>query len=194
MKEKERQGKWGVLLSWILLSAIGWIIGLTIGVYLAALAEINIGSSGLGQLLGYLILGAGLGSVVGLAQWLVLRGQVSRAGWWILASAAGIVVAYGPGIAIVADTLEMSRNFLGLLGWVLVGILGGAITGIFQWFVLRGQVSRAGWWVLASALGWGLSMLVGFSSYWTWRSGGVMLGVVTGGVMVWLLQQPKPED
>lgn len=48
------------------------------------------------------------------------------------------------------------------LGWVLGGILlpelamvtAGVLIGILQWVVLRQHVRQAGWWILASALGW----------------------------------------
>jgi len=83
------------------------------------------------------------------------------------------------------------------LGGTVVGALGGAVVGILQWLVLRRQVSRAGWWVLASTVGLGLSMavagafldmeLVGL------LVGGAVLGAVTGGALVWLLRQPVPE-
>jgi len=80
--------------------------------------------------------------------------------------------------------------------------LSGAVTGILQWLVLRGQVSRAGWWVLASTLGWGLGMSaavalsrgVGASDTVSLVGMGIVLGAVTGGALVWLLRQPKPED
>jgi hypothetical protein len=83
------------------------------------------------------------------------------------------------------------------LGWIVVGALGGAVTGILQWLVLRAQVSRAGWWVLASTVGWGLGM-VGTRAFevlaiFGGLVGGAVLGAVTGGALVWLLRQPAPE-
>jgi hypothetical protein len=48
------------------------------------------------------------------------------------------------------------------LGWVLGGVLlpdfalasVGFVSGIMQWVVLRQYMRQAGWWILASALGW----------------------------------------
>ena len=64
-----------------------------------------------------------------------------------------------------------------------------------------GQVSRAGWWVLASTVGWGLCMAVMLEwsqSVWLYVLLGMVvseavLGAVTGGALVWLLRQPVPE-
>lgn len=196
MNDKVRQFEWGIFLLWILTSAMGWMIGFFIGVILAEIIDgIVIWSS---EILFYFMLGAGLGSGVGFMQWLLLWWQIPRAGWWVLASAAGLAVASGVGIA--ADTLKVVGSIDTLLGWTLVGVLGGAIIGIFQWLVLRKQVSRAGWWVLASTLGWGLSMVAWevFSADGVWSfsglpASGATLGVVTGGFLVWLLGRSKSE-
>jgi hypothetical protein len=83
----------------------------------------------------------------------------------------------------------------------VVVALGGAVTGILQWLVLRGKVSRAGWWVLASIVGWALGIALWDSGwdagteYETFLMVGsrVVLGAVTGGALVWLLRQPKAE-
>ncbi len=32
-------------------------------------------------------------------------------------------------------------------------IAGGVLVGVLQWLLLRGQMTRAGWWVVASAVG-----------------------------------------
>ena len=90
-----------------------------------------------------------------------------------------------------------------LLRFTGVVALGGAVTGILQWLVLRGKVSRAGWWVLASTVGWGLSMTVSRAIPWGVTDGicillglvvsGAVLGAVTGAALVWLLRQPVPE-
>jgi len=59
---------------WILVTAIGWAIGLMIASPLL--------SSGLNPLSGVIV-----GASTGTAQWVVLRGHVRWAGWWIALSA-----------------------------------------------------------------------------------------------------------
>jgi ABC-type enterochelin transport system permease subunit len=95
----------------------------------------------------------------------------------------------GVGFALVrAITPTVSKMvgggpFYGLVNGALVGTLIGAM----QWLILRWQVSRAGWWVLASALG----SAVGFAPG---QVAGQLVGVaVTGIALVWLLRQPAQE-
>ncbi|MFC2043041.1 hypothetical protein ACFLUA_02695 [Chloroflexota bacterium] len=100
-----------------------------------------------------------------------------------------------------------SESLAAVVGYTMVVALGGAVTGMLQRPVLRGQVSRSGWWVLASTVGWGLGMAVfeivqyaegafGIELFgWLFGLlfGGAVLGAVTGGALVWLLRQPIPE-
>ena len=94
------------------------------------------------------------------------------------------------------------ENFAAFLGWIGLASLGGLVTGTLQWRVLRGRVSRAGWWVLASTVGWMLSAAVtraipwGVSdedALWGLVVAGVVWSVFTGGALVWLLRKSEPE-
>ncbi len=208
MTVERSQVGWRFGILWMLVTTVGWAIGFVMGFALAHIGEAVepfIGSV-LGGILAYVIFGAASGAVVGLVQWLVLRRQISRAGWWILASAAGLAVATGAGIVVAWLTgysIELA-NFAVLGRWVAVAALGGAVIGILQWFVLRRQVSRASWWVLASTLGWASCMAVAGAGMIATQmglgpllrsliGGGVVLGAVTGGALIRLLRQPVPE-
>jgi len=185
MKVKGSQVGWVFWLQWVLASTVGMFVGYPVG-------AITLGNV-LGDWLGTLFFGTGLGIGVGVLQWLVLRRRVSGAGWWVLASAAG-----GYGIVQAAPHMfSPSLSFGALLSYTPVVALGGAVTGTLQWLVLRGQVSRAGWWVLASTVGWGLGMTAAIAYSWPgpmWLIvTGAVLGAVTGGALVWLLRQPVPE-
>jgi hypothetical protein len=151
----------------------------------------------LGDWLDILFLGIVPGIGVGILQWLVLRRRVSGAGWWVLASAAA-----GYGILAGFIGYSESLSFGTLLSLTGVVALGGAAVGTLQWLVLRGKVSRAGWWVLASTVGWGLSVTMARAIPWSndetdvllaLAVTGAVLGAVTGGALVWLLRQPVPE-
>jgi hypothetical protein len=194
MTVERNQIGWAIWLVWVLMTTMGYVLGWFIGFFLAQVPEEFIGSSALEDILAYFIAGAVLGFGVGLMQWLLLRGYVSRAGWWVLASTVG----WGLSMMAVVEAFDVGLGFPvsgAMLGAVTGGALGGAVTGILQWLVLRGQVSRAGWWVLASTVGWGLSMAVveAFDVGLGLPVGGVVLGAVTGGAIVWLLRQPVPE-
>jgi hypothetical protein len=192
MKVKGSQVGWVFWLQWVLASTVGMFVGLIIAFLIIGNVLEN-----LGNLPSNLLGGIGLGIGLGVLQWLVLRGQVSGVGWWILASAAG-------GYGIIKGWPEgyYWSSFAMVLDWTVVVALGGAVTGILQWLVLRGQVSRAGWWVLASTVGYGLGVTVARAFPWGYDFldgigalvvTAAVLGAVTGGALVWLLRQPVPE-
>ncbi len=101
---------------------------------------------------------------IGLAQWVVMRRYLPRAWQWPFASALGVCVGFA--LAIAAGTLAGARAVLpsglgmlsGMAGMALFGLGLGAV----QWLYLRQHVGHAGWWILASALGWtALGIMVG---------------------------------
>ncbi len=175
---------WRLWLWWVLASTMGWAVGRPAGV--------AVGSSGDIIMAGYVGVTVG-GVVAGVLQWLVLRRQVARAGWWVMASAVAAaivgVVIFGVGVVSVD------------VGWVVGAGLFGTVLGVLQWrLVLRCRIARAGWWVLASTVGWVaggpgvgfVSAIVGA----TWRAAvswallGAVYGAITGPVLVRLLRQP----
>lgn len=180
MPVERRYGAWRLWLCWVVASGAGGALGLAGGFAIGF--AIGGATSGI---VSQSVFGAVVGASVGALQWLVLRRQVSRAGWWILATALGI----GVGFALIrAATPAVSRvlgggPIYGLANGVLVGILVGTL----QWLVLRRQVSRAGWWVLASAVGTG----VGFALDQV--VGQLVSVAMTGTVLAWLLRQPAQE-
>jgi hypothetical protein len=193
MKVTESQAGWGFWLGWVVASTVGVVVGSIMGII-----SLFLTGEEFGEWLAFLGWGIMLGVGVGILQWLVLRRRVSGVGWWVLATAAG-----GYGIFQASFILiEESLSFGLLLSSTGVAALGGAVTGILQWLVLRGKVSRAGWWVLASTVGWGLSMAVSIAvpsgvtddiDFMGLVVTGAVLGAVTGAALVWLLRQPVPE-
>ncbi len=201
MKDKGSQVGWGFWLGWVAASTVGMFVGFIAGFLSLDLIYDVLGDwlnyNVLGDWFDFLFLGIVPGIVVGVLQWLVLRQRVSGAGWWVLASAAA-----GYGILAGFIGYSESLSFGTLLRFTGVVALGGAVTGILQWLVLRSQVSRAGWWVLASTVGWALGMAVSRAFPWGADDSdalgalvvtGAVLGAVTGGALVWLLRQPAPE-
>jgi hypothetical protein len=47
-----------------------------------------------------------------------------------------------------------------LLGWLAGEVGVGVGVGLMQWLVLRPRVQRANWWILGSALGWAVGVIV----------------------------------
>jgi len=78
---------------------------------------------------------------------------------WFLAS----LIGYGLGMllgASVAYGLFDRATFDGKMG-VTLGIVMGTIGGFAQWVVLRERFVGAGWWILASALGFAMVFSMG---------------------------------
>jgi hypothetical protein len=136
-----------------------------------------------------------LGTAMGTLQWLVLRRHFSQAGWWVAASAVGGTLV-GIGGASYGSKVQVNLVIL----YSLVGIILGAL----QWLVLRRRISRSGWWVVASLFGWALavSIVQSLDQFGLMRGlsetiglifgfglAGTVVGIVTGGLLGWLLSQ-----
>ena len=109
--------------------------------------------------------------------------------WWALASAVAWGVGGPMGMAVGSFGDIIVAGFMG-------AALGGIVAGMLQWLVLRRQLARAGWWVLASTMGWVvggfLSGAVPVGGFLGWAALGAVYGSITGTVLVWLLRQPVP--
>jgi hypothetical protein len=174
----QRRPGWRVWFLWLMASAVGWGLGMEVSSFFLAGGLRTLQSSPNIILAGYL--GVAVGGILASAlQSPVLRGQIARPGRWVLASlgAAAVlaVVVFGLG-AVDVD-----------VGWVGGAGLFGTVVGALQWLVLRGQVPRAGWWVLASTVGWVVGMPLG--GIFGWLALGAAYGAITGAALVWLLRQ-----
>ncbi|MDE2994821.1 MAG: hypothetical protein OXU67_13170 [Chloroflexota bacterium] len=174
--EPPRGAGWRLWLLWVLASVVGGGVG---GVVLGPVFSVV--EPAFGLLVGGVAVGAIGGAALGVLQWLVLRGRLVRAGWWIVASTVGWAV-----------------------GGAAFGLVGGAVTGVLQWLVLRRRLARAGWWIAASTVGWAIgpvivlfggvigeldAALIVLLVAVLWGIGGLVGGAITGVVLVWLLRQ-----
>lgn len=147
-------------------------------------------------ILGGLLCGATLG---GVQRWL-LRPYLIYLEGWTLASTLGFTLAFTVvwalggatyGEAFGHHALPHSVDGAGTLGAALLG----AAFGVAQWLVLRRQVARAGWWVLANVLGFAASWALaaaepveGVPAHFVGGAiFGTVLGLLTGGVLLRLL-------
>ncbi len=158
--EQKPSIEWTLWFQWVLATTVGWAIGW------ALVGEI------------------GVGAVVGIAQWLVLRQLLQQAGWWIWASTVGWAIGW----AMIVTGVIVPPN-IGVVASVVAGLVLGALLGVAQWFYLRRQVYQAGWWVLASSVGWGIGLTGIIGGTVT----GAIAGVVTGFMLDWLLRNPRSE-
>ena len=130
---------WGFWLLWMLASAVGSVL--------------------LGKGMQFVdseLLVALLGLIVGIAQWLVLRQYVRKAGWWILASAIG----WGVGFILAFTVIDLYFYFSSEeLALAVDGVIVGATYGLAQWLALHRLVHQAGWLLLLLTNAVGLSIV-----------------------------------
>lgn len=190
-----------LLLYWVLMCTVGWTVGWLLAwsnfsLECAASLTRNM-SSDLVHSIRMLV----FGSLLGTAQWLVLRKRLSKTGWWVLAVAiaetAGEIT--GSRVAFIVDRFrgaaemdEMSRA--ALFAWFSTEAL---FVGIGQWSVLRRKVDRAGWWIPLASFGWCMSYGLGeivddlTEGIARWTVVGCLYGIITGIVLAGLLRRDE---
>ena len=133
---------------WVVAGVVGWGVGWGLGWSEVEFLSVDVAAAEYGGV----VVGV---TVAGVLQWLVLRQRMARAAWWIVASLVSGVVAGGVIYGVGGDA-GFSAEVAGDLdvGWVIEAGLYGAVLGVLQWLVLRGQVALSGLWVLASIVGW----------------------------------------
>ena len=189
MKIERTHVGWGFWFWWVLASTVGYAVSsaAAMEVLWAVVGAPEFMAKGLAP--GIRLAVVRTGAVVGVLQWLVLRREVSGTGWWVLASIVGWVMgtaAAGLGLVLVG-LQELSLELVNIVSGAVVG----AAVGVLQWLVLRREVSGAGWWVLASIVGWVMGQAahgaIGLPAV------GAVSGAITGIALVRLLRQPIAE-
>ncbi|MBI5033864.1 MAG: hypothetical protein HZB51_25375 [Chloroflexi bacterium] len=177
------------------------------------------------RVLAAVLCGAACGSTIGLAQWFVLRRELNRDGWWVAATIAGYAsIGLLPLIANIFQPgwLDWAIKLIvnGKMHWLarvvvdwpdaswapgaMTLTLFGAALGFFQWLVLRGRVSQAGWWIALSTVGWALAAALNIIPSEPGPSLTFELMIVimiapgvpvalAGAGMVWLLRRSAPD-
>jgi hypothetical protein len=174
---KKRPSTRNFWLAWASANAIAWTVGFGLAQIYArlfygddrfiqlVLEEASfIWTRPLGSLLATANFGLLLGASVGLGQWLILRRRFDIK-WqsWMVATMFGFTL-HGLLLGLEVQLLDSERAISqGALASVTeqgealrsLGLLCGSVivVGIPQWLVLRSRIRRAGWWILASAVG-----------------------------------------
>lgn len=130
---------------WVVATAVGWFV-------INSLAFSSLFWAGL--------------SVLGAAQWAILRNRIPRAGWWLVVTPLGLLVGGGLGGVLgglLQDAMDGIRSSpLGITSGVppgrnmaafltahgLSGAIIGALLGASQWLVLRAQARHGVFWLL----------------------------------------------
>ena len=179
---------WAFWLMWVLANTVAWIVGMSVLWVLSfILGPLTQGPL---QLVGWAIVGSFVGGFFGVNHWFLFRPLGANtighwAHWWVLATIAGWSAAI-----MVIIGLGTGEN----LGFTVTGAVIGISVGIPQWFVLRPYAQRAEWWGLSNMVGWilGLAMIDVLGQGLGFPLVGMVSSALTGGMMVWLLRNPRP--
>lgn len=140
------------------------------------------------QIVGGIIFGLGLGSAVGIAQWVVLRGRSSDATRWLVGSIVGGVVAGVVGILISVFNDQGENVPVMILAFATLG----AILGLGQFLAAR-SIARSPLWIVANAVGilaaWFIASTVESMQPASVIVGALVFGVVTAAALWWFSKQ-----
>jgi hypothetical protein len=165
LKLEKHQVGWRFWLYWVIMTNLGFFLGLWIGGIVASFVEPGIGhltDKIIQNTLGALV----IGGLTGLAQGLVLRRHGFSGIWWTVATSLGWAVGiFLAGLLIFSLNSGIQTN--DFFRWVLpAAFIAGAVVGVPQWVVLRRSLSSVDlWWIVVNALGWGIQfpgMVPGF--------------------------------
>jgi hypothetical protein len=139
-------------LLWTAATAGGWLIGTSINYLVSTIvsmtnlgAALNADPADIPQSTILVFMGLSLamllivGLSVGALQWLLLRRNLNKAGWWPVVSALAWPVGYmfGGGLGAALGTAVGSLFLGALLGAAFTGVIIGAITGALLLWLLR---------------------------------------------------------
>jgi len=135
--------RWEWVLATAVAAGVAWTIGMMPSTVrdLAAIDPIVLA-------IGAVLLGPVFVASIGLAQWVVLRRYIQKAGWWVLANAIawplGVAVPFA-GLAMLPEAVPVAvRVVVGVVSGVLMGVVVGAITGVALAWLLRAHPSFSG--------------------------------------------------
>ena len=96
------------------------------------------------------------GLFMGFLQYGLLRRYLPRMGWWVIATIGGWLMG---GLLILIPSWLNWISPAPKNTYALFGIIGLSI-GVAQWLLLRLRLARAGWWIAANVVGWGMIGLI----------------------------------
>ena len=130
---------------WILFTTVGvlvsWFMGLTVSAVIGLFYAANLHQKITTLINEIALLGAAIGTVIGCAQWLILKAVSKQAIWWVftnaLAFSLGLVIAFiGAGIDF-SPGLNIHTSLIAVATGGVMGIAISSITGIVLVWLLK---------------------------------------------------------
>ena len=141
---------------WIWLTTAGWFIGILLVVGFAMLGEIILHAKD--ESGGQAAVGIGMGTGVGLMQWVVLRRYLESVQKWLWFSIIGFTLSY-VSFDLIATNIDLAIKAEVALPFATT--LGALITSWLQYrFILRNITSKASNWIAYNTIAWLLAHLI----------------------------------
>lgn len=135
---------------WILFTTLGWFIGIILVLGFAALSEVILRMNGDSS--GQAAVGIGMGTGVGLMQWLAIRNNLAVGQRWFWFYVLGFSLAYIFLDIVAAHIIPSVKPETATPFATLIGAL---ITGWLQYrFVLKKIMARSISWIAHMSIGW----------------------------------------
>src|SRR5919108_90540 len=188
---KVERNELGLWLGWTLATAGGMLLG-----FLPSILLVNVLNLGLAQIAVPVL----AGTVIGFAQWFVLRRYLMAGSTWIWADGLSWAAGYVLGLFLIQ--VLPSTVFAAFIGYFLFGI----IVALLQWPVLRREIPQVFTWMIASAVAWAVG-------YWASQAvlslftdpliepavgttviavtSGLVAGAITGIALIWIVRKPE---
>ena len=182
------------LLKWVVATGIAWPVGMIASIIVAYIVNIVYPKET------NLVVGLCVGAVVGYSQWLVLKKQYKKCSFWGMACAIGMGLPFI--VVVILDEIGIEVPDLSggeFLSRIVIGMIGGLLSGLLQLRVLRPHCAKVGWWVPVSTAGWGLCWLASsigglLGALIGLFIGGIILGLVTGFGLLWIHKFPLQRE
>jgi len=188
---KVERNELGLWLGWTFATAGGMLLG-----FLPTILLVNVLDLGLAQIAVPVL----AGTVIGFAQWLVLRRYVTASTRWDWTDGISWAAGYILGLLLI-QTLP-STVFVVFIGYFLFGV----IVALVQWPVLRREIPQVFTWLVANAVAWAVG-------YWVSQAvlslftdpliapivgtaviaitSGLVAGAITGVALIWIVRKPE---
>jgi hypothetical protein len=192
---KVHRNEFGMWLGWTLATAAGMLLGFLPALLISSLLDLG---------LMRVILPLWTGLLVGLFQWVSLRGFMARPADWIWTDCAAWSAGFAFGLLIIQF---VANNPAGV---AFSYLLFGLIIAILQWPLLRREVPNIIPWIVANVLGWALAFYLSQALFNLLFSGqeisqalstafittlsGLIAGGITGAALVWIVRQPERRE
>ncbi len=141
------------LLSWILYTSLGWIVGIVLFEYLTRLGH----NLNLQMHDGQSLVGLSMGAGVGLTQWLLLRKHTKGSFKWFWSLFLGFSLPFVM-VDLISAMVGLNPESIGLdvriLGLLCTTVIGSSVAGYFQYKSLMKSTDYGDNWIMYHSMAW----------------------------------------